>query len=540
MANEPTVHRVDRPFSAKLLLPSRRGRTSGRSFFGGYRRRRQIASARAKTSAPALSKLARSGLRAIIKIASGDRSDAAPCIARHLAEQKDAMKVNRFYAKKLHGYLDIDVKFFDDITFLYGINGCGKTSVLRSINALLSGSLKYLGDIEYDEIGVYISHAGQSTTISSVSSESGIELRIEGAETLQIPRFVPEPSVPSFRQDEARLDWLSTITSQNAGHGIMKLLEALPNPMFLGLERRAPDGRARLRPRPSPERDSAGSMLASLSDASIYAADAFRAAYIKESDLKDKLRNRLILALFVAEDQFDNFGKLTIDRHQISSERLRADKDIMTSALTNIGMPREDIRSNVEPFYSNLVKLLRPRRRKTSQKNTKSRGQVNTIEPESALDDIRFSLNSYVFRRANELTSAVQDFLRDREKIYENIEKYKAVINEFLSDSRKSIVINVHGLRVSMPKGHDIDIKALSSGEQQLVVLITHLFFNESIRRSNVLIIDEPEVSLHLRWQEQFISALLKSVDDTQIILATHSPSIILDRIDKAIELKPY
>jgi predicted ATP-dependent endonuclease of OLD family len=449
------------------------------------------------------------------------------------------MKVNRFFAKKLHGYLDIDINFFNDITFLYGINGSGKTSVLKCINALLSASFKYLGDIEYEEIGVVIAHSDRTTTISSSSSVQGIELRIEGAGALIIPRFVPDPSVPYFRQEEARQDWLSTIASQNAGHGVMKLLDELPNPMFLGLERRATDGRPRLRPRASAGRDSAaGNMMASLSDASIYAADAFRAAYIKESDLKDKLRNNLILALFVAEDQFENIGKDAFDKNKLTLDKMRTDKDIMISALTNIGMPREDIRNTIESFYSNLSDLIKPKRKKASS----SKLPPGRTDPDhdDILDNIRFSLNSYIFRRAIDLSSSVQNFLSEREKLYATIENYKSVINAFLEDSRKSIVIDVRGLRVSLPGSSEIDIGALSSGEQQLVVLLTHLFFNESIRRSNVLIIDEPEVSLHLRWQERFISALLSSVDDTQIILATHSPSIILDRTDKAIQLMPY
>lgn len=49
---------------------------------------------------------------------------------------------------------------------------------------------------------------------------------------------------------------------------------------------------------------------------------------------------------------------------------------------------------------------------------------------------------------------------------------------------------------------------SLSSGERQIFVLITHLFFNPAIGRENVLLIDEPELSLHLKWQRQFVTAI--------------------------------
>ena len=67
----------------------------------------------------------------------------------------------------------------------------------------------------------------------------------------------------------------------------------------------------------------------------------------------------------------------------------------------------------------------------------------------------------------------------------------------------------------------------LSSGEKQLIVLLACLSFSEEAKESHVYIVDEPEVSLHISWQEKFVDALLEASPNTQFILATHSPSII-------------
>ena len=67
----------------------------------------------------------------------------------------------------------------------------------------------------------------------------------------------------------------------------------------------------------------------------------------------------------------------------------------------------------------------------------------------------------------------------------------------------------------------------LSSGEKQLIILIACLSLLEEAKRSHIYIVDEPEVSLHITWQEKFIDALLEASPNTQFILATHSPSII-------------
>ena len=51
------------------------------------------------------------------------------------------MKITRLQAEQVHGYLPIDVQFFDDITFLTGLNGSGKTSSLRLLMAVLTPNL---------------------------------------------------------------------------------------------------------------------------------------------------------------------------------------------------------------------------------------------------------------------------------------------------------------------------------------------------------------------------------------------------------------
>jgi predicted ATP-dependent endonuclease of OLD family len=92
-------------------------------------------------------------------------------------------------------------------------------------------------------------------------------------------------------------------------------------------------------------------------------------------------------------------------------------------------------------------------------------------------------------------------------------------------------------VRVGEQEAHPIEV--LSSGESQIIVIITHLVFNPG-QRANVFIIDEPELSLHVRWQELFVDAVSKANPDLQLLVATHSPSIILDRIDKCIDLSTW
>ena len=77
----------------------------------------------------------------------------------------------------------------------------------------------------------------------------------------------------------------------------------------------------------------------------------------------------------------------------------------------------------------------------------------------------------------------------------------------------------------------------LSSGEQHELVLFYKLIFNS--KAGDMILIDEPELSLHISWQNKFIRDLkeVTSMNDVSIIIATHSPDIIDDNWDLRVEL---
>jgi predicted ATP-binding protein involved in virulence len=79
---------------------------------------------------------------------------------------------------------------------------------------------------------------------------------------------------------------------------------------------------------------------------------------------------------------------------------------------------------------------------------------------------------------------------------------------------------------------------SLSTGEQHEVVLLYELLFR--VQRNSLILVDEPEISLHIAWQEQFLRDLrdITQLSDFDVLIATHSPQIISDRWDLAVELK--
>lgn len=73
--------------------------------------------------------------------------------------------------------------------------------------------------------------------------------------------------------------------------------------------------------------------------------------------------------------------------------------------------------------------------------------------------------------------------------------------------------------------GEEFDINDLSSGEKQLFLRTLSIKMLEP--KNSIILIDEPELSLHPKWQQRIIEVYKKIEENNQIIIATHSPHIL-------------
>jgi predicted ATP-binding protein involved in virulence len=90
---------------------------------------------------------------------------------------------------------------------------------------------------------------------------------------------------------------------------------------------------------------------------------------------------------------------------------------------------------------------------------------------------------------------------------------------------------------MSKRTGEELSSTDLSSGEQHEVVVLYELLFHVS--SNSLIMIDEPEISLHIAWQEEFLRDLQRIImlSPFDALIATHSPQIVNDRWDLTIEL---
>lgn len=106
----------------------------------------------------------------------------------------------------------------------------------------------------------------------------------------------------------------------------------------------------------------------------------------------------------------------------------------------------------------------------------------------------------------------------------------------------KKIVLNPDGPRAlnvqKTASGKQLRVDQLSSGESHLVCLITDLIFN--LKETDLFLIDEPEISLHVTWQRNFLEMLkeIARLKRAYFLIATHSPQIVGESFDSLVALK--
>jgi predicted ATP-dependent endonuclease of OLD family len=109
--------------------------------------------------------------------------------------------------------------------------------------------------------------------------------------------------------------------------------------------------------------------------------------------------------------------------------------------------------------------------------------------------------------------------------LYANIALFEKLLNELFSETNKKIVLQ-KGFYFSK-NDKKIEPIRLSSGEKHLLILFLTVLLQD--KQNAVLLLDEPEISLHYSWQQKLIEYLRELNPNCQLIIATHSGSIFIE-----------
>lgn len=141
--------------------------------------------------------------------------------------------------------------------------------------------------------------------------------------------------------------------------------------------------------------------------------------------------------------------------------------------------------------------------------------------------------------RTRAIVAFAQELEIKREKLFSSLHSFEEIVNSFLNE--KSVDVSDRGELVVVPhkpQRGPIDWRLLSSGEKQILILLTQALLSE--RSPVVYVADEPELSLHVSWQEKLLGALTKLAGRCQFVVATHSPDIAAGFGSKIIDLAKF
>lgn len=450
------------------------------------------------------------------------------------------MKIKRLVVTGLYGHIDKDITFNDDLTLLVGINGAGKTSILNIINWVLKPSLSDLCVTEFKSIELFFSYKLVNYHILCKYVKLRFIYHIKSENEDYFPLSVKISYSPSsIKNDDLLKNELIRHYSLLKPNGVKEertwnLISKFPHPIVLGLDRNIGfndddafqiDSTIRLGKKNSTYNISPVDRVKQMVNRE------YRIRKNKVQILTNALKNQLMLSTFDDSISIESFRKglqfkITINKIIAAEQK-------------------------VNNFFDRFVEVDSVSGQQFSIKNYFEQLKLITIKYESNLNDAQiellYGLNCYQFSKVVDLLNQFKVFEFKSEKALEQITIYLETLNSFFQDSSKEIVFLDDTGEIcfnTLDKNKNIvskynDIKFLSSGERQILILFSYLAFNA--HEGKIFIIDEPELSLHIKWQEDFINKLndLNSTK-TQIILATHSPNIAYKNKLKSVVLMPY
>lgn len=198
------------------------------------------------------------------------------------------------------------------------------------------------------------------------------------------------------------------------------------------------------------------------------------------------------------------------------------------------------VRLTVEPEDAKWIKcdMIRSFDRPLIQSESMSKIIDTTVATELdwQLYQLQRKYLDYQVNIGNRIIDALQN--GDADKAHELSapkRKFQDVVDELFAETGKRLIRHKNEI-IFTQIGEELPPYKLSSGEKQMLVILLTVLIEDN--EPHVLFMDEPEVSLHIDWQQRMIEIIRELNPNVQIILTTHSPAVIMNGwMDKVTEV---
>ena len=133
------------------------------------------------------------------------------------------------------------------------------------------------------------------------------------------------------------------------------------------------------------------------------------------------------------------------------------------------------------------------------------------------------------------LSSGAPDAAQKAQEISRPKNKFQDMMDSLFAETGKRLIRTKNEIMFSQI-GEELTPYQLSSGEKQMLAILLTVLIEDN--QHYVLFMDEPEVSLHVDWQQRLIDLIVDLNPNVQIVLTTHSPAVIMNGwMDKVTEV---
>lgn len=442
---------------------------------------------------------------------------------------------------KLYQVGDIDLKFNKDISILYGDNGSYKSTCFNIIDLISKGEFRELRKFNFEELKlVYISKNIYNCTIviSMFKLKMNVFFEIRNIDDESI-------IIDSYK--------LSIEESFKDNEIISKLLANVQENIY-----KSSDTNRTL------IRDIYKKYPISIYYLPVDRYDFFNKGFGDEVTHYTKV-NKLIASNYLEVKEEENkqnelfkskiFEEIFSNSHKNTKflyiELTPKDNIInLKKYLQSLNLNSEVINKNIDNFLSKYSKASKyfdvvskiPNEERFSHILADMKDNQNGKKNVEGFKEY-FDLQS-MYSQLSIINSLVVRLKESEKFINEKKEKlniFKKTLNLFFNytDTVKFDISEEEGLTYSRTFRNgdfkkNIDIRELSSGETQILMILAYSILQSSEALSTI-IIDEPELSMHPSWQVDFLYELNLAIPNLQIICATHSPQISLKIPEKIL-----
>lgn len=392
--------------------------------------------------------------------------------------------------QKLFGLLDYTIPLDkSDITILTGPNGYGKTMLLNIIKSILSNDLSLFHKLTFNSI-----------TLKTSVAKIEIVKRTKKSFELTVDVDLIGPQKESFHYKEKS----SPISKETKW---LNLIEFIDDDKKISVK----------------SKEGKDNIIHSKLIENIFSSSDV--TYIQAQRLEKREKNEAIIDVY-AETLKELIEQAADTSAQISQ---KLDSTFPSRLFDTI---IESSNSHHENINDRLYGIQQKR------KKLMDYGLIHSENELLPVNNTNYSKNKEYL---NVLKLYIDDGLEKLfpfEELSEKIDLFSQLLEEKILAFKKVNFSKEQGFYFISDTGENIDRSMLSSGEQNQIVMFFDLIFNSN--EKNTILIDEPEISLHIAWQKDFLSSLKriqKINKSSKIIIATHSPTIIDNKWELTYDL---